>query len=92
MIKDKEAYMMEESDYTEVRHPSHYDVFPDKEAIELIARALTLSEFYGYCLGCCLKYRLRAGNKGDALTDLKKANEYIKLYDDWAHMTRDHRG
>jgi hypothetical protein len=84
------GFMSEPSYEEEVHHPSHYDVFPDLEAIEVIARSSTLAEFYGYCKGCSLKYRLRAGNKGDALVDLKKANEYIKLYDDWAHVTRDH--
>lgn len=43
-----------------VNQPQHYQFFPDLEAIEVIARSTTQEQFYGYCLGNRLKYRLRA--------------------------------
>ncbi|QFP92929.1 hypothetical protein [Escherichia phage vB_EcoP_PR_Kaz2018] len=46
-----------------VTKPSHYMLFDDIEAIEVIARSMTREQFKGYCLGNILKYRLRAGKK-----------------------------
>ncbi len=34
----------------------------------------------GFCLGTCVKYLARAGRKGDALTDLKKARWYLERH------------
>lgn len=59
-----------------VNHPKHYKLFPDLEAIDVIQRSLTPEEFAGYCKGNALKYRLRAGEKGDANQDLAKSNWY----------------
>lgn len=59
-----------------VNQPSHYKLFPDMEAIEVIRRTLSYPEFIGFCKGNALKYRLRAGEKGDALQDLAKSNWY----------------
>ena len=59
-----------------VNHPNHYKLFPDLEAIDVIQRSLTPEEFAGYCKGNALKYRMRAGEKGDAEQDLAKANWY----------------
>lgn len=60
----------------EINSPSHYMLFPDMEAIDVIKAALTPEEFAGYCKGNALKYRLRAGDKGPAAQCIAKANWY----------------
>lgn len=60
----------------EINSPSHYMLFPDMEAIDVIKAALTPEEFAGYCKGNALKYRLRAGEKGPAEKCIAKANWY----------------
>lgn len=67
-----------------VTKPSHYSLFDGIEAIEIIARSMTVAQFRGYCLGNILKYRLRAGKKSElayAEKDLAKANFYGELFD-----------
>ncbi|MGJ8525202.1 hypothetical protein LMG33818_000910 [Halomonadaceae bacterium LMG 33818] len=59
-----------------VNHPKHYKLFPDLESIDVIQRSLTPEQFAGFCMGSALKYRLRAGEKGNAAEDLAKANWY----------------
>lgn len=54
-----------------VNHPSHYTGHPS--GIE----AITITEHFNFCLGNALKYIWRAGLKGDALEDLKKARWYL---------------
>jgi hypothetical protein len=62
-----------------VEHPAHYTAYP-VEVIDIIK--LALEEAYGpdgfkaYCLGNEIKYRMRAGLKGDTLEDIKKAMKY----------------
>jgi len=63
-----------------VNSPQHYQFFPDLEAIEVIARSMTQEQFYGYCLGNRLKYRLRAGNKDNLEQDIAKSDKYLELY------------
>ncbi|UIS73857.1 hypothetical protein [Pasteurella phage vB_PmuP_PS07] len=79
---------------TQVQSPSHYAVFdgqgqvPNLEAIEVIARNCTPSEWAGYCKGNILKYRLRVGKKSSGSLsdfdktrqDLMKADKYQELY------------
>lgn len=60
----------------EINNPSHYQLFPDQQAIDVIEAALTPEEYRGYLKGNALKYRLRAGEKGDPLKCLGKANWY----------------
>ena len=60
----------------EINSPSHYMLFPDMEAIDVIRAALTPEEFAGYCKGNALKYRLRAGEKGPVEKCIAKANWY----------------
>ena len=55
-----------------VDHPPHYKS-GGIEAIDVI-EAFDL----GFCLGNTVKYVLRAGRKGDAVTDLKKARWYLE--------------
>ena len=67
-----------------VRTPSHYMLFDDIEAIEVIARSMTREQFKGYCLGNILKYRLRAGKKSELAyleKDMAKAGFYDELYE-----------
>jgi hypothetical protein len=55
-----------------VSHPSHYTAHPSGvEAIEVC-------EHLSFNLGCALKYVWRAGLKGDALEDLRKAEWYLR--------------
>ena len=67
-----------------VNHPAHYKMFAgsDIEAIDIIAETLTQEEFEGYLKGAALKYRLRAGKKGDPLTDIQKALRYEEILRD----------
>lgn len=55
-----------------INHPPHYITDAGIEAIDVI-------EQYGlgYHLGNAMKYLLRAGRKGDATEDLKKAAWYL---------------
>lgn len=62
--------------HDDVNNPKHYDLFPNQQVIDVIQSALTEEEFAGYCKGNALKYRLRAGDKGDALKCIAKANWY----------------
>lgn len=64
-----------------VNSPKHYQFFPGLEAIEVIARSMTQEQFYGYCLGNRLKYRLRAGNKDKLEQDIAKSDKYSELYE-----------
>jgi hypothetical protein len=55
-----------------VYHPPHYKAHPSGvECIEI-------TEHMNFCLGNALKYIWRAGLKGDAIEDLKKARWYIE--------------
>lgn len=64
-----------------VNSPKHYQFFPDLEAIAVIAMCMTQDQFYGYCLGNRLKYRLRAGNKDKLEQDIAKSDKYLELYE-----------
>lgn len=59
-----------------INHPKHYQMAPGVEAFDIIAAALTPQELRGYLLGNILKYRLRAGEKGDPAICIGKANWY----------------
>lgn len=54
-----------------VNHPTHYTSHPS--GIECI----DVTEHYGFSIGNAIKYLWRAGLKGDATEDLKKARWYI---------------
>lgn len=67
-----------------VTKPSHYALFDGIEAIEIIARSMTVEMFRGYCLGNIMKYRLRAGKKSELAyleKDLAKADFYVELFE-----------
>lgn len=60
------------TDSDPVNHPPHYGGDTTYETIKVIeAWAL------GFCLGNAVKYISRAGHKGDALEDLRKARWYL---------------
>ena len=71
-----------------VHSPQHYELFENIEAIEIIACALTESEFKGYCFGNLLKYRLRCGKKDNVKQELDKADKYKELYNTYKHLCR----
>jgi len=75
VIQAQEAYGKVVEDV--VNNPQHYKVFPEAEAIDIISKVLTTEELKGYLKGNILKYRLRAGHKGDKLEqDIAKADKY----------------
>ncbi len=54
-----------------VNHPRHYKSHPS--GVECI----TVTEWMNFSLGNCVKYIWRAGEKGNQLEDLKKAQWYL---------------
>lgn len=72
-----------------VNHPKHYAVFEQLEAIEVIASSMSTEQFYGYCLGNILKYRLRAGGKDDVMQELGKADKYQELFTQFKSLCKD---
>ena len=58
-----------------VNHPSHYTAGA-VECIDAIREALGYDGFLAYCRGNAMKYLWRAGLKGDAQEDLRKAAWY----------------
>lgn len=54
-----------------VNHPAHYNAHPS--GVECIQ----VTEHMNFCLGNAMKYLWRAGQKGAALEDLKKARWYL---------------
>jgi len=57
--------------------PSHYA--GEREAIDTIRDYLTHEGFVHFCLGNAAKYRLRAGRKGAAEEDIRKAEWYEQM-------------
>lgn len=65
----------------EVKHPTHYTAYP-VEVIDIIRAALGPDGFRSYCFGNEIKYRMRAGLKGDnAAQDIAKAMTYKQFRD-----------
>lgn len=76
MAKIDDAPIVFTLEHDEVQNPAHYDLFEGQQAIDVIRASLTPEEFAGYCKGNFLKYRLRAGEKGDPLRCLAKSDWY----------------
>ena len=57
-----------------VNHPAHYGAANDPYEVIKVIDAWGL----GFCLGNAVKYLARAGKKGDAIEDLRKAAWYIQ--------------
>lgn len=53
-------------------NPNHYRSHPS--GVECIQ----VTEHMNFCIGNAIKYLWRAGQKGDAVEDLKKAEWYIR--------------
>ena len=64
-------------------NPKHYRVFFDTDAIEIMEAYLTEEEMIGYLKGSSLKYRLRAGGKGDVEEDIRKAQWFQSKLDEY---------
>lgn len=62
-----------------VNHPPHYKT-GGIEAIDYIEAKLSPEEFAGYCRGNALKYLSRAGHKGAADEDVRKAIWYLNRW------------
>lgn len=54
-----------------VNRPPHYTGHPSR------VECIQITEHMNFCLGNAVKYIWRAGQKGDAIEDLKKARFYI---------------
>lgn len=54
-----------------VNHPPHYTSHPS--GVECIQ----ITEHFNFCIGNAIKYLWRAGLKGEAVEDLRKAAWYI---------------
>jgi hypothetical protein len=62
---------MSDKPHDVVNHPKHYTSHPSGvECIDVV-------EHFGFNIGNAVKYLWRAGLKGDALEDLKKAAWYV---------------
>lgn len=61
--------------------PTRYATASGREVIDLIRDSLSDEEFVAYCLGNAMKYRARAGKKGDAHLDFEKADFYGAMAD-----------
>jgi hypothetical protein len=58
-----------------INHPEHYKG-QSIETFDMMLRIYGRPNMIAYCEINAFKYRMRAGLKGDALTDLAKANWY----------------
>lgn len=61
--------------YDEVEKPEHYTYSAPEYEVRKVISAWGL----GYNLGNVVKYVARAGRKGDAVTDLRKAIQYLEF-------------
>ena len=75
----------------QIKNPSHYQILEGVESIAIIASAMTMEAWNGYCLGNIIKYRLRAGNKDALEQDIGKADFYQELYLKHKYLCRDYR-
>ena len=72
----------------QVKNPSHYQIIEGFESITIIVSALTVEQWKGFCIGNILKYRIRAGKKGDLKQDIDKADFYEELYEQHKHLCK----
>lgn len=62
-----------------VNHPTHYTSTEIKCRCGAPIEVIQITRELNFCLGNVVKYVLRAGKKGDAIEDLKKAAKYIEF-------------
>jgi hypothetical protein len=60
-----------------INHPKHYTSHPARCECGKGVECITITEHMNFNTGNAVKYLWRAGQKGDALTDLKKAAWYV---------------
>ena len=63
-----------------IKSPRHYEMF-GRNTITILASAMTIDEWRGFCFGNALKYRIRLGKKDSIESDLAKANYYEELFE-----------
>ncbi len=77
-----------EETFDPVKRPSHYEILPGFESIDIIACSITLEQWEGFCLGNIIKYRLRAGKKDPLQQDIDKADQYGIIFDSKKHLCK----
>ena len=55
---------------------THYEIWKDFEAIDIIQELLTHDEYLGFLKGNILKYQLRLGKKDSVEADMEKIQDY----------------
>jgi hypothetical protein len=60
---------------------THYEIWKDFEAIDIIKNVLTEDEYKGYLKGNILKYQLRLGKKDDVAKESVKITDYRRELD-----------
>lgn len=60
-----------------VHHPSHYTSGPIHQACGEVIECIDVTEGKSFNLGNVIKYIWRAGLKGSAIEDLRKASWYL---------------
>lgn len=55
---------------------THYEIWKDFEAIDIIQELLTHEEYVGFLKGNILKYQLRLGKKDSVESDMEKIADY----------------
>ena len=68
--------MKSQNQTSNVNHPSHYNQ-GNIECIDAMQAAYTKEEVIAFCKLNAFKYIWRAGNKGETLEDLQKADWYL---------------
>ena len=58
---------------------THY-INSAKQPVEVMQLLFTQEQFLGFLIGNYIKYKMRAGNKGDKDKDLNKARQYAYWY------------
>ena len=82
---EKREVIIDEKDM--VNHPPHY-MLCDVEAKDIIKLVLNsnlcsyMSMWQAACFKDVLKYRLRAGKKGDAMEDIDKSKQYELMFEE----------
>jgi hypothetical protein len=60
---------------------THYELWKDFEAIDIIYNSLTVDEYLGYLKGNILKYQLRLGKKDNVSKEIEKIQDYKRELD-----------
>lgn len=55
---------------------SHYDIWDSFEAIDLMKKVLSKTEYIGYLKGNIIKYQIRLGKKDDVSKEMIKIQDY----------------